>query len=81
LNLAGSKPLLAGFNLYNSASRICALTVAEGAGAALGFQDEFDDSLAELFFCNFYQAWNASGWNALAAFQAACGTLRDQNVN
>lgn len=81
LNSGKSKPALVACNLYNSASRICALSVAEGAAAAIGFQDEFDDNLAELFFCNFYQAWNGSRWNTLAAFQAACQTLREQSVN
>ncbi len=76
-----TKPRLVACNLYHSASRICAMSVAEGAAAAIGFQDEFDDSLAELFFCNFYQAWNATDWNTLAAFQAACQTLREQSVS
>lgn len=80
LNAGKTKPVLVGCNLYNSASRICALAVAEGAGAALGFQDEFDDSLAELFFSTFYQNWN-SDWRMLEAFQTACQVLRDQPAN
>ena len=80
LNAGKTKPLLVGCNLYNSASRVCALAVAEGAGAAIGFQDEFDDSLAELFFSTFYQTWE-SDWNLLASFQAACQVLRDQPAN
>jgi len=81
LSAGKSKPLFVGCNLYNSASRICALAVAEGAGAAIGFQDEFDDTLAELFFSTFYQAWKSSGWKTLEAFQAACQVLRDQPAN
>lgn len=82
LNGAGATPpVLVGCNLYNSAGRICALTVADGAGAALGFQDEFDDSLAEIFFANFYAAWRTSGWDLLAAFRAAGQSLREQQAN
>jgi hypothetical protein len=80
LNAGKPKPLLVGCNLYNSASRVCALAVAEGAGAAIGFQDEFDDSLAELFFSTLYQTWK-SEWKMLESFQAACQVLRDQPAN
>lgn len=80
LNAGKNKPLLVGCNLYNSASRICALAVAGGASAAIGFQDEFDDSLAELFFSTFYQSWKPE-WKMLEAFQAACLVLRDQPAN
>jgi hypothetical protein len=57
------------FNLYNSSARSAAFAVAEGAGAALGFQDFVDDLVAEVFFANFYWHWRASGWNTLAAFR------------
>ncbi|MEJ2592877.1 MAG: hypothetical protein P8178_16050, partial [Candidatus Thiodiazotropha sp.] len=63
LNPAAAKdyaPRLVSFNLYNSASRLAALTVAQGAQAALGFQDSIDNELAELFFADFYRLWTGS---------------------
>lgn len=54
------------------------MIVAGGAEAAIGFQDEFDEALAELFFGNFYHAWRASNWDLLAAFLMACQILRAQ---
>ena len=47
-------PSLVVFNLYHSAARTAALTVASGAGAALSFQDTFDDRAALLFIGDFY---------------------------
>jgi hypothetical protein len=76
LNAAGG-PELVVFNLYHSASRLAALTVAGGAGLALGFQDTFDDLAAELFVGEFYRAWKAPS-DALVAFQAAWLALRAQ---
>ena len=71
-------PLFVGCNIYHSAARIGPMIVAGGAEAAIGFQDEFDEALAELFFCNFYQAWRVSNWDLLAAFLMACQILRAQ---
>ncbi|HEV7843371.1 MAG TPA: hypothetical protein VGO69_06720, partial [Pyrinomonadaceae bacterium] len=65
-------------NMYNSAARICALIVAGAAEASIGFQDEFDDSLTELFFTNFYHAWRLLKWDTLKAFKIACKVLRRQ---
>jgi hypothetical protein len=56
--VAAQKPPLVSFNLYNSSARIAALTVASGAGAALGFQDSVEDILAEIFFANYYLYWS-----------------------
>ena len=78
VNAAERKPSLVSYNLYNSAARVCPLTVAGGAGAALGFQDEIDDIIAEFFFTNFYHAWHLSGWDLLEAFSLACEMLRSQ---
>lgn len=72
------RPLLVACNIYHSAARIGPMIVAGGAEAAIGFQDEFDEALAELFFGNFYHAWRASNWDLLAAFMMACQTLRAQ---
>ncbi len=48
--LRGSKghaPILVSCNFWNSASRLAALIAAESATAAIGFQDEIDDQVAE----------------------------------
>jgi hypothetical protein len=76
----GHPPRLVGFDTYNSASRVAALTVAGGAAAAVGFQDVFNDDLAELFFFNFYMAWRLSGYDALPAFLRAQEFLRTSGL-
>ena len=60
LTAASRKPLFVGFNFFNSADRIAPLTVGEGAQAAIAFQNTIDDSLAELFYVNFYRNWRES---------------------
>ncbi len=75
-NAASRKPRLVGFNCWNSAARIAALTVAQGAQAAVGFQTTFDDSLAELFFSNLYHAWCRVQWDPLIAFIQALDSIR-----
>jgi hypothetical protein len=57
LTADGARPELVSFNLNNSAPRMAPLCVAAGARAAIGLQDSFDDSLAELFFATLYRAW------------------------
>jgi len=74
----GPAPALVACNFYNSGSRIAPLCVAAGAGAAIGFQDSFDDELAELFFTVLYQAWSLADWDVVAAFQYAWQEVRDQ---
>jgi len=71
LNKATSKPMLVTTNLYNSAAQTCAWIVALGAGAAIGFQDEVDDVVAERFFGDFYTAWRLSIFELRRAFQLA----------
>ncbi|MCA8962408.1 MAG: CHAT domain-containing protein [Planctomycetes bacterium] len=71
-------PELVFFNTYNSASRLAPLAVAEGVGAAIGFQSEIDDSLAELFASTFFRAWRLSDRDALHAFDVAWEWLREQ---
>lgn len=70
-----SRPLLVSCNFYHSAARIAAMIVANGAGAAIGFQDEFDDGLAERFFGRLYSLWQAFEWDLLAAFQETMGRM------
>jgi hypothetical protein len=73
----GQPPMVVGYNVWRSGSRIAPLTVARGARIAIGFQTTFDDRLAELFFSKFYETFRKTGWNApLSAFQAAWESLR-----
>jgi hypothetical protein len=78
LNAGRHKPQLVACNIYHSAARIASLVVAKGAAASIGFQDEFADSLTELFFSDFYLCWRHFNWNLLEAFNQACQTLREQ---
>ncbi|HWE40275.1 MAG TPA: CHAT domain-containing protein, partial [Isosphaeraceae bacterium] len=64
-------PRLLVCNTWNSAARVGALAVARGVGAAVGFQDVFDDSMAEMFFSDFYRALRLSGHEVLPAFRMA----------
>lgn len=70
-------PALVACNFYYSAARLAAMIVAEGAHAAIGFQDEIEDSVAETFFANFYFAWRTLNWDLLAAFSVA---IRETNL-
>jgi hypothetical protein len=54
-------PNLVTLNLYHSGARMARELVAQGARAAIGFLDEIDDELAELFFQAFYWAWCRPG--------------------
>ena len=76
LNAAETKPALVVSNIYYSAARIGAMAVAEGAQAAIGFQDEVDDALMEFFFTNFYEAWRRLSWDTLEAFNIALSALK-----
>jgi hypothetical protein len=87
LNPPGVCPFLVSFNFYNSAARVAALAVARGARAAIGFQDEIDDAMAELFFANFYECWRENNWSLRAAFEqvwetmgSAAGKLRGSGI-
>ena len=60
VNPAGA-PNLVTLNLHHSGARLARELVARGARAAIGFLDEIDDELAELFFQAFYWAWCAPG--------------------
>jgi hypothetical protein len=75
-----AKPALVSYNLYNSSWPLASNTVAKGTAAAIGFQDEIDDSAAELFFARFYEAWQSSGWNILAACRDAWQGLQASNT-
>lgn len=70
------RPRLVSCNVYYSAARTAAACVASGAEAAIGFQDSFDDTLAELFYATFYQAWRLADWNTVAAFRHSWQVVR-----
>jgi hypothetical protein len=65
------RPVLVSCNFWNSAARVAALIVAKGATAAIGFQDEVDDKVAENFFAKIYFNWRALDWDLLRAFRLA----------
>ncbi|MEM7279039.1 MAG: hypothetical protein AAF385_13010, partial [Pseudomonadota bacterium] len=75
LNSGPEELCLVTANVYHSASRICALAVAEGAGLALGFQDTVSDSLAEILLRDFYSNWTQSH-EPLTAFVGALDVAR-----
>lgn len=65
------------FNVWNSAARLAPLVVGErGALAALGFQDVFDDSLAEFVHGLLLEKLRGSGWNLPAAFESMWREVR-----
>jgi hypothetical protein len=78
LNSATHKPALVTCNVYYSASRMCPLIIAEGAGATIGFQDECNDALTELFLSNFYESWRHFKWDTLEAFKFAFNSIKNQ---
>jgi hypothetical protein len=69
------KPALVAFNLYYSAARIAALTVANGADVAIGFQDRFDDLAAESFLGELYRAWQSTLGDPLVSLYVAWMSL------
>lgn len=73
-------PSIVSSNIYNSAYEIAPSMVAAGAHSAIGFQDTFDDQLAEQFFAMFYRSWFAADWNPIAAFNFAWEQVRARRV-
>jgi hypothetical protein len=67
----GRMPRIVSFNIYNSAAALAPAMVAAGALGAVGFQDEIDDRLAELFFGDFYLAWQQKGVTLAESFAYA----------
>lgn len=69
LRLAQRPAWLATFNLWNTSARVAPLVVAEGAAAAaLGFQDAFEDSLADFVHATLYRLLVEKAWNLPQAF-------------
>jgi len=67
----GNPALLVSCNFWNSASRVAGLIAAESAIAAIGFQDEVGDQIAESFFSKLYFNYRAMNWDLLRAFRLA----------
>lgn len=81
LTKGAQKPALVCFNFYNSAARTAPLTLAAGAGAAIGFQDTIDDNLAEQFFATFYRRLSGGPEDVLGAFRNAVDTIRHAPID
>ena len=68
LNLGSPNPIFIGFNCWDSGARLSPMAIHSGARASIGFQHTFDETVAEIFFLNFYRSCVRSGWNLLQAF-------------
>lgn len=76
---APKPPVLVSFNMFNSAARLAALAVAEGnAHASIGFQDHFDERLAEEFFAKLYWGLTPDKGDLLESFRFAWTELRQR---
>lgn len=67
----GHAPMLVSCNFWNSAARVAGQIAGEGAAAAIGFQDQIDDHVAEDFFAKFYFNYRAMDWDLLRAYRLA----------
>jgi hypothetical protein len=73
----GTPPYLTTLNIWNSAARLAPMLIAEGATrSALGFQDAFDDSLAEYALVQLLRQLFAGGFDLPAAFANAWEEVR-----
>ena len=65
-------------NVWNSAARLAPMLIAEGVTlSAVGFQDAFDDSLAEYMLAQLRRHLFASGFDLPAAFRTAWEQVRN----
>lgn len=70
-------PYLTTLNVWNSAARLAPMLIAEGASrAAVGFQDAFDDSLAEHAITQLLRHLFANSFDLPAAFSAVWQEVR-----
>jgi hypothetical protein len=70
------RPLLISCSTWNSGRAVAPALVQRGAGAALGFQDSFDDAMAESFFAGFYRSCKSNDWDLAASFVDAWTAIR-----
>lgn len=80
LNASRSPPKLLAFNFQYSAGSLATEAINAGAQAAIGFQDQVDDELAERFYAAFYREWRSRRWDLLAGFRAGIESLRKQDA-
>ena len=74
---SGHTAYMVTFGLWNTSARVAPLVVAEGAAlASVGFQDAFDDALAEFVYATLYAELCAGGWNLPQAFHRTWLTVR-----
>lgn len=77
LAVGDTPPYLTTLNVWNSAARLAPMLIAEGATrAALGFQDAFDDSLAEYALTQLLRHLFDSGFDLPAAFAGVWQEVR-----
>jgi hypothetical protein len=77
ITMGNPSPTLVTTNFYNSAARMGIWVVARGTNAAIGFQDEVDDVIAERFFGDFYSAWKTHRFDLRQAFEEALKHARE----
>ena len=75
LNSGKATPVLVGFNVWDSGARMVPQAVANGVGAAIGFEHNIDDSVAEMFFANFYRTWMDEGFDLLKGFESGLAAI------
>jgi hypothetical protein len=78
LTAGGHPPKLVSLNIRNSAARIAPLLVSEGVSAAIGFQDIFNDELAEMFFSVLYTRLAEPEGKLHKAFRSAWERVRTE---
>ncbi|UGY02530.1 hypothetical protein [Bradyrhizobium quebecense] len=76
LVVPGHQVQLVSFNIANSSARIASMVVAHGAAASIGFQDYFDDDLAEVFYSTLYSRLGGPASSLSDAFQYAWQRVR-----
>jgi hypothetical protein len=74
--LAAGRPELVTFQVESSGPELAALTLARGAGAAIGFQDSIDRPATEGLFARFYQRWRKEPGERLPLFRLMFEDLR-----
>ena len=75
--MGDAPPYLTTLNVWNSAARLAPMLIAEGASrAALGFQDAFDDSLAEYALTQLLRHLFDGGFDLPAAFAGVWEEVR-----
>lgn len=74
----GRHPRLVTFGFRDTGPRLAALTVAAGAHAAIGFQDQVSSEVSESFYCLFYRKWRETDWDLCRAFSEARREISSQ---